>query len=344
MTNTFDQRVVAITGGTGSFGNAVVGHLLARGVRRIHVLSRDEAKQEEMRQRIRDDRLHFWLGDVRDLRSLRAPLRGVDVVFHAAALKQVPSCEFFPEQAVMTNVLGSRNVLEAAVEAGVQRVVCLSTDKAVQPVNAMGMSKALMEKQVQALARRFVGSGTVVCCVRYGNVLYSRGSVIPLFVQKIIDGQSLPVTHFDMTRFLLPLSQAVELVETALLHGQQGDLFIRKSPAASMRVIVNALSRIAGRELSTHTIGVRHGEKIHETLATAEEMAKAVDLGDHWRIPLDMRELNYSEALAGSAGPVDTVQPFASDTARQMDAAETATLLRSLPELQLALARLAAGT
>jgi UDP-N-acetylglucosamine 4,6-dehydratase/5-epimerase len=340
LANPFENRVVAITGGTGSFGNAVVGHLLAHGVKRIHVLSRDEAKQDEMRQRIRDDRLHFWVGDVRDIRSLQAPLKGVDVVFHAAALKQVPSCEFFPEQAVMTNVLGSRNVLETASQMGVQRVVCLSTDKAVQPVNAMGMSKALMEKQVQALARRFGDSATVVCCVRYGNVLYSRGSVIPLFVQKIIDGQSLPITHFAMTRFLLPLSQAVGLVETALLHGQQGDLFIRKSPAATVRVIVDALFALAGRKVATHLIGVRHGEKIHETLATAEEMAKAIDLGDHWRIPMDVRALNYSEKPGDSAGPVDTVEPFTSDTARQLDVNETVALLRNLPELQPVLAQL----
>jgi UDP-glucose 4-epimerase len=332
-----DTSTVAITGGTGSFGNAVLQHLLTQGVRRVHVISRDETKQDEMRQRIRDDRVHFWIADVRDPASLQAPLRGVDVVFHAAALKQVPSCEFFPEQAVMTNVMGSRHVLEAAAMAGVQRVVCLSTDKAVQPVNAMGMTKALMEKQVQALARRFGEQGPVLCCVRYGNVLYSRGSVVPLFVNKLLAGESLPLTHAAMTRFLLPLSEAVGLVRMALAHGRQGDLFIRKSPAATVQTVVEALQILFARELRTHVIGIRHGEKMHETLASSEEMAKAEDLGEHWRIPADARELNYSAQLAPPAGPVVETPPFASDTARQLDAAETAALLRTLPELQAVL-------
>jgi UDP-N-acetylglucosamine 4,6-dehydratase len=334
-----ESSVIAITGGTGSFGNAVVRHLLYRGVGRIHVISRDEAKQDEMRQRLRDDRLHFWLGDVRDAASLQAALRGVDVVFHAAALKQVPSCEFFPEQAVMTNVLGSRNVLEVCAASGVKRVVCLSTDKAVQPVNAMGMTKALMEKQVQALARRFGTDRTTVCCVRYGNVLYSRGSVVPLFVDLLLKDQSLPITHPEMTRFLLPLSEAVGLVETALQHGQQGDLFIRKSPAASVEVLAQATAHLLGRELRTQIIGVRHGEKIHETLATAEEMAKARDLGEHWRIPMDARELNYSAQLVPATGQVSQTAAMSSDTARQLGVAETVALLRGLPELQDVLKR-----
>jgi UDP-N-acetylglucosamine 4,6-dehydratase len=332
-TNIKDLKV-AITGGTGSFGHAVTKHLLARGVSCVHVISRDEAKQEEMRQSIRDDRLHFWIADVRDRRSLAAPFRGVDVVFHAAALKQVPSCEFFPEQAVLTNVMGSQHVLEEAATAGVQRVVCLSTDKAVQPVNAMGMTKALMEKQVLAMARRFGDNGPVACCVRYGNVMHSRGSVIPLFVARLRAGLPLPVTHPGMTRFLLPLSEAVGLVELALHQGRQGDLFIRKSPAATVNTLVHALGLLFGVTPATEEIGIRHGEKLHETLATSEEMAKAEDLGEHWRIPADLRGLNYSAQLAPAAGAVAQTAALSSDSAPQLDARATAELLASLPELE----------
>jgi UDP-N-acetylglucosamine 4,6-dehydratase len=329
-----ESSVVAITGGTGSFGHAVVRHLLTRGVERLHVISRDEAKQEEMRRLLRDDRLHFWLGDVRDASSLYAPLQGVDVVFHAAALKQVPACEFFPEQAVMTNVLGSRNVLEVCAAQNVRRVVCLSTDKAVQPINAMGMTKALMEKQVQALARRFGPGGPVVCCVRYGNVLYSRGSVVPLFVEMILLDRPLPITHPEMTRFLLPLSEAVQLVEAALEHGKQGDLFIRKSPATSVAVLAGAVAKLWDRKPRTELVGVRPGEKMHETLATAEEMAKAQDLGEYWRIPMDTRELNYSAHLGLAPDRTGQTHAFVSDTTTQLTVDETVALLRSLPELQ----------
>jgi UDP-N-acetylglucosamine 4,6-dehydratase len=331
------SSVVAITGGTGSFGQAVVRHLLDRGAKRIHVISRDETKQEEMRRLLRDDRLHFWLGDVRDAASLYGPLQSVDVVFHAAALKQVPACEFFPEQAVMTNILGSRNVLEVCAAQKVRRVVCLSTDKAVQPVNAMGMTKALMEKQIQALAHRFGAEGPVVCCVRYGNVLYSRGSVIPLFIEMMRLNRPLPITHPAMTRFLLPLSEAVQLVETALEHGKQGDLFIRKSPATSVATLAEAVAKLWDQKLRTELVGVRPGEKMHETLATAEEMAKAQDLGGHWRIPMHARELNYSAQFESAAGGAGQRPAFVSDTATQLSVDETVALLRGLPELQAVL-------
>lgn len=333
-------RRVAITGGTGSFGNAVVTHLLSKGVERIDIVSRDEAKQDEMRRRYADSRLHFWIGDVRDIRSLRRPLQHADALFHAAALKQVPSCELFPEQAVMTNILGSQNVLECAAELGIQRVVCLSTDKAVQPLNAMGMTKALMEKQIHAVARRLGEHETTVCCVRYGNVLYSRGSVIPLFVENILQGKSLPVTHYDMTRFLLPLSQAVELVETALQHGRQGDFFIRKSPAATIRVLVDAFSSILGRNVPAHTIGIRSGEKMHETLATAEEMTCAHDLGNYWRIPLTTNGVQPSPTSTDNVHQSAQLESFTSDNTKQLNVSETVELLRELPEFQPFLTRL----
>ena len=332
MVEQIKGAVVGVTGGTGSFGHAVSRRLLESGVAEIRIISRDEAKQDAMRHHFADPRLHFWIADVRDPQSLKPALKGCSMVFHAAALKQVPSCEFFPDQAVLTNVLGSGNVLNVAADQGVKRVVCLSTDKAVQPINAMGMSKALMEKTVQALARRFEHGGPVVCCVRYGNVLYSRGSVVPLFVEKMLANQTLPITDGRMTRFLLPLRESVGLVELALTEGRQGDLFIRKSPAATVDTLIEALGRLLQCKPATEIIGIRHGEKIHETLATAEEMAKAVDLGAHWRIPMDSRSLNYSSQTA--AGAIAEAQPFSSDNAHRMDADEVIAMLRSLPEMQ----------
>lgn len=326
-------QIVTVTGGTGSFGHAVIHHLVSRPeIQEIRVFSRDENKQDAMRQEIRDPRLRYYIGDVRDPASLVDCMSGADVVFHAAALKQVPSCEFFPEQAVMTNVIGSLNVIRAAEANRVQRVVCLSTDKAVQPVNAMGMTKALMEKQAQAYARRHGDRAPVVCCVRYGNVMYSRGSVIPLFVDRLRHNAPLPITDPSMTRFLLPLSEAVELVWLALTEGAGGDTFIRKSAAASVSTLVEALALIFACSPKQEVIGVRHGEKIHETLATAEEMAKAVDLGEYWKIPADPRSLNYASEVA--PGSVSHTMAFSSDTARQLNAEELADLLKQLPELK----------
>lgn len=336
------SRTIAITGGTGSFGRQVTRYLITRDdVAEIRIVSRDEGKQEDMRQRIVDPRLRYFIADVRDPNSLRTAFRGATAVFHAAALKQVPSCEFFPEQAVLTNVLGSENVLRVAQEEQVARVVCLSTDKAVQPVNAMGMTKALMEKTVQAHARRLgPASATTLCCVRYGNVLYSRGSVVPLFMDRLIAGQTIPVTDPRMTRFLLPLAEAVGLVETALSRGQQGDTFIRKSAASDVATLIAALGELTGIRPHTETIGVRHGEKIHETLATAEEMAKAEDLGEHWRIPMDHRGLDYRQDV-GAPGAVADTPAFSSDNTHRMSVEEVMAMLLKLPEIQVDLARLA---
>jgi UDP-N-acetylglucosamine 4,6-dehydratase len=335
---------ITITGGTGSFGQQVTRHLLSSAqVQEIRIVSRDEGKQEDMRQRMPDPRLRYFIADVRDAGSLRTAFIGADAVFHAAALKQVPSCEFFPEQAVLTNVLGSENVLRVAQEEGVARVVCLSTDKAVQPVNAMGMTKALMEKTVQAHARRLgAKAATTLCCVRYGNVLYSRGSVVPLFMERLLSGQPLPVTDPRMTRFLLPLAEAVGLVEMALSHGRQGDTFIRKSAACDVATLVAALAELTGLHPEEHTIGVRHGEKLHETLASSEEMAKAEDLGEHWRIPMDLRGLDYRPDTA-APGPVADTPAFASDNAHRMTVQEVTALFASLPEIQASLARRSAS-
>ena len=286
------DKTVLVTGGTGSFGQTVARHLLTLGSRQVRILSRDEEKQYYMRFAFGDPRLDFRLGDVRDFTSVRAAMEGVDLVFHAAALKQVPSCEIFPEQAVMTNVLGSHNVIRNAIEFGVKKVVCLSTDKAVYPVNAMGMTKGLMEKMVQAEARKtWRMGGTVLCCVRYGNVLCSRGSVVPLFVSQMKAGKPITITVAEMTRFLLTLNEAVELVELALTQGRPGDLFIRKAPACTIAVLAEAVQQLLGVRSPIVISGARPGEKMHETLATVEEMRCAEDLGDHWRIPLDKSDL-----------------------------------------------------
>ncbi len=282
-------RVVLVTGGTGSFGQVVVRRLLAAGCAQVRVLSRDEAKQYAMRFDIADPRLRLLLGDVRDRDSVAAAVRGADLVFHAAALKQVPNCESFPEQAVLTNVTGSLNVLREAVAAGVRRVVCLSTDKAVYPVNAMGMTKALMEKLVQAEARR--GSATTLCVVRYGNVLCSRGSVVPSFIERIAAGRPLGVTVPGMTRFLLRLDEAVDLVETALAEGEPGDIFIRRSPACTVGTLALALQDLFAAPGPLSVLGARPGEKMHETLASVEEMRVALACGAAWRIPAERSDL-----------------------------------------------------
>lgn len=290
----YSNRKVLVTGGTGSFGKTIARHLLDRGVGELRVLSRDEAKQHEMRVAFDDARLALYVGDVRDIRSVQQAMRGVDLVFHAAALKQVPSCEFFPLQAVQTNILGSANVIDAGFENGVESIVCLSTDKAVLPLNAMGMSKALMEKVCQSSARSHDG-GTTVSTVRYGNVLCSRGSVIPLFIDKIFGGQPLTVTNPEMTRFLMPLSQAVDLVEFAFSHAKPGDTFVRKAPAARIGDLAQAVNELFGGPVDIREIGVRHGEKLYETLATVDELQRGEDLGDYWRIAMDSRDLNYSD-------------------------------------------------
>lgn len=332
--NKYTGLKVAITGGTGSFGQTVARRFLALGAAEVRIVSRDEAKQDAMRGSFQHPRLHFAIGDVRQRDSLEHTFHGADLVFHAAALKQVPSCEFFPEQAVQTNILGSENVIHVAARCGVGKVVFLSTDKAVQPINAMGMSKALMEKLVQANARRHQHGGPVLCTVRYGNVLYSRGSVVPLFVDRIIKGLPLPVTAPLMTRFLLPLEEAVGLVELAYEQGQPGDLFIRKSPAATVATVVDALQSLFGSALPVELIGIRHGEKMHETLATGEELRKSIDLGEHLRIPMDMRDLNYGSAASPAAPATEEFPDFTSASTTMLDRAATEQMLLRIPEIR----------
>jgi len=328
------ERVVLITGGTGSFGRTMVEQLVREGCREIRIFSRDELKQEQMRQELDCDRLRFYLGDVRNFASIDHAMHGVDLVFHAAALKQVPSCEFFPMEAVETNVAGSSNVIESAIKHGAKSVVCLGTDKAVYPVNAMGMTKALMEKVAQAAARRLKSDETRVSCVGYGNDMDSRGSVIPLFVKQIKTSQPITVTEPQMTRFMLTLSGSVDLVKVALLRANQGDVFIKKAAAASIGTLVEALQSIFGTSLPVVTMGMRHGEKLHETLASAEELSRAEDLGEYFRIPMDSRELNYSKYLSEGDPAIARQKDFSSADSNLLSVAQLKELLLSLPEIQ----------
>lgn len=334
------QKTVLITGGTGSFGKTIVADLLGTDVEEIRVFSRDEEKQDAMRHAIPDPRLRFHIGDVRDRDSVARVVRGADAVFHAAALKQVPSCEFFPLEAVRTNVMGSANVIEAAREFGVGKVICLSTDKAVFPINAMGMSKALMEKTAQAAAREMGWeAGTTVACVRYGNVMYSRGSVIPLFIAQVRAGKPITLTEPTMTRFLMPLRDSVALVKFAFEHARQGDLFVKKAPGATMSDLASAIARLFGvPEHPVEVIGWRHGEKLFETLASAQEVQKAEDMGDYWRIPMDTRGLNYGKYYTEGNTHTAEVDEYNSHNTRRLSVAEIEDLLRSLPEVRAELA------
>ncbi|WP_344761482.1 polysaccharide biosynthesis protein [Actimicrobium antarcticum] len=292
----FDSKVLLITGGTGSFGNAILRRFINSSFSEIRIFSRDEKKQDDMRKRYANSKLKFYIGDVRDMRSVAVAMRGVDYVFHAAALKQVPSCEFHPMQAVRTNVLGTENILEAAIAAGVQRVVCLSTDKAVYPINAMGISKAMMEKVMVAASRNLEDTSTIICGTRYGNVMASRGSVIPLFVEQVLAGKPITVTDPAMTRFMMTLTDAVDLVLYAFEHGNNGDIFVQKAPAATVHVLTEAILALMGKpDHEVLCIGTRHGEKLYEALLSREEMACAEDLGDYFRVPPDGRDLNYAK-------------------------------------------------
>lgn len=312
--------------------------LLASAAAEIRILSRDEAKQDQMRHDLADRRLRFYLGDVREPLSVEAAVAGVDYVFHAAALKQVPSCEFFPLEAVRTNVTGSSNVIEASHRAGVKTVVCLSTDKAVYPINAMGMSKALMEKAAQAFARNHPDSATTVCVTRYGNVMYSRGSVIPLFVRQLCSGQPITVTDPSMTRFLMTLAESVELVEFAFAQGRPGDLLIKKAPACTIATLVAALGRLFGVSPEVKVIGTRHGEKTHETLANREELNRSVDHGSYLRIGLDARDLNYAPYVEEGHPEIRTDDDYTSATTEQLDIGQTEQLLTRVPEIVAILA------
>lgn len=329
----FRDRTVLITGGTGSFGHAFLDSILSLGCREIRIFSRDELKQEEMRIAYGNPLLKFHIGDVRDLRSVDQVMKGVDYVFHAAALKQVPSCEFFPMQAVMTNILGSHNVIDSAVRHGVRRVICLSTDKAVYPINAMGMSKALMEKVAQSVGRGVTEQETVIASVRYGNVMCSRGSVIPLFIDQIKGGRPLTVTVPQMTRFLLPLGHAIELVAYAFEHARQGDLFVRKAPACTMGDLATAVKALFRSEAPVKIIGMRHGEKIYETLATREELRKAEDTGLYFRVHMDDRDLNYGKYFTEGDLKEPEVDDYTSHNTQRLDVKQVEELLRSLPEV-----------
>ncbi|WP_304513405.1 polysaccharide biosynthesis protein [Denitromonas iodatirespirans] len=330
----FEGKTVLITGGTGSFGNAFLQYLRPFGCREVRVFSRDELKQEHMRISLADPSLRFYIGDVRDRASVDAAMLGVDYVFHAAALKQVPSCEFFPMQAVQTNISGSHNVIESAIVHRVKRVVCLSTDKAVYPINAMGMTKALMEKVTQAAARANFSGDTVLSSVRYGNVMCSRGSVIPLFIKQIREDKPITVTVPEMTRFLLALSEAIALVAFAFKHGKQGDLFVRKAPACTVADLTTALQNMFGATAPVKVIGMRHGEKLYETLATREELARAQDMGDYYRVPMDDRDLNYGKYFTEGDTREPEIDDYTSHNTERLDVAGVERLLRSLPEVQ----------
>jgi UDP-glucose 4-epimerase len=319
-----------ITGGTGSFGNAVLQRFLyADFFHEIRIFSRDEKKQDDMRNELKNGKLKFYIGDVRDRLSIDRAMKGVDFVFHAAALKQVPSCEFFPLEATKTNVLGTQNVIDSAASHGVEKVICLSTDKAAYPINAMGISKALMEKVAIASARDL--TETTVCLTRYGNVMASRGSVIPLFVQQIKQGLPITITDPKMTRFLMSLDEAVELVLFAFEHGRPGDLFVNKAPAGTIANLAEALQRICGKRTEMRIIGTRHGEKLYETLCTREEMLKAEDLVNFYRIPADNRDLNYAQYFSEGTAALGEIQDYHSHNTVQLDVDGIEKLLRSLP-------------
>lgn len=336
----YADTTVLVTGGTGSFGNIVAEQLLDRGCREIRILSRDEAKQDVMRNRLAGrGNLRFFLGDVRDRASVDRVMSGANLVFHAAALKQVPSCEFFPQEAVATNVLGSGNVIDSAVAHRVRNVVLLGTDKAVYPINAMGMTKALMEKVAQATARELAlnGASTTVCSVRYGNVLYSRGSVVPLFLEQVRRGEPLTITEPSMTRFLLPLAHAVDLVEFAFAHGANGDVFIRKAPASTIADLAEAVQNIFGRHVGTKVIGIRHGEKVYETLATRQELRQSEDLGEYYRVRMDDRDLNYALYFSEGDPEEAALDDYHSHNTVRLSVPEVERVLLGLPEVQAAL-------
>lgn len=332
----FKEKILLITGGTGSFGNAVLRRFLDSDIREIRIFSRDEKKQDDMRHHLQNPKVKFYIGDVRDKRSVDGVMNGVDYIFHAAALKQVPSCEFFPTQAVRTNVLGTENVLDSAIAHGVKNVVVLSTDKAAYPINAMGISKAMMEKVAIAKGRQLGNcGGTTICCTRYGNVMASRGSVIPLWVEQIKKCNPITITDPNMTRFMMTLNDAVDLVIYAFEHGQNGDLFVQKAPAATLDVLAQALketyAELDPKYLDTEVkvIGTRHGEKLYETLVTREEMARAIDCGDYYRIPCDARDLNYDKIERGNPD-IEKMEEYHSHNTARLDVLGMKKLLHKL--------------
>lgn len=333
----FSDKTLLITGGTGSFGNAVLRRFLSSDLREIRIFSRDEKKQDDMRKRYANPKLKFYIGDVRDQRSLAQAFRGVDYCFHAAALKQVPSCEFYPMEAVRTNVLGTENVLEAAIANQLKRVVCLSTDKAVYPINAMGISKAMMEKVMVAASRNLDQSGTVICGTRYGNVMASRGSVIPLFVEQILAGKPILITDPAMTRFMMTLDESVNLVLYAFEHCSNGDIFVQKAPAATIEVLAQALLQVMGKpNHEIRVIGTRHGEKLYEALLSREERVAAQDLGNYFRIPPDLRDLNYGKFVEQGEVRISEAVDYNSHNTTRLDVEAMKALLLKLPFIQAA--------
>lgn len=327
----FKNKKLLITGGTGSFGNAVLRRFLDSDIKEIRIFSRDEKKQDDMRKKFNSEKLKFYIGDVRDVQSISTAMRGVDYVFHAAALKQVPSCEFYPLEAVKTNILGTENVLESAIYHDVSRVVCLSTDKAVYPINAMGISKAMMEKVIVAKSRNIEGTSTVICGTRYGNVMASRGSVIPLFIRQIIEGTPLTITDPSMTRFMMTLDDAVDLVLHAFEHGENGDIFVQKAPAATIEVLTQAILEMINQpEHQVNIIGTRHGEKLFEALCSREEMFVAEDQGEYYRIPADNRDLNYSKYFEKGEQDLSKVEDYNSHNTERLDVEGMKALLRKL--------------
>ncbi|MCI9488655.1 MAG: polysaccharide biosynthesis protein [Dorea sp.] len=338
--NIFKNRILLITGGTGSFGNAVLRRFLKTDIGEIRIFSRDEKKQDDMRHEYQKEfpeyfsKLKFYIGDVRDIQSIRSAVYGVDYIFHAAALKQVPSCEFFPVEAVKTNILGTDNVLTAAIEAGVKKIICLSTDKAAYPVNAMGTSKAMMEKVIVAKTRTVSPERTSICCTRYGNVMCSRGSVIPLFISQIKQGLPMTITEPSMTRFIMSLEEAVELVLFAFEYGQSGDIMIQKAPACTIEVLAKAISEIFHLGKETKVIGIRHGEKMYETLLTEEESAHAIDMGLFFRVPCDRRDLNYDKYFKDGNTRGTDYAAFTSDNAERLSVEQVKNRLVALPYIQ----------
>jgi UDP-N-acetylglucosamine 4,6-dehydratase len=326
------NKTLLITGGTGSFGNAVLNRFLQTDhFSEIRIFSRDEKKQDDMRNQLKSDKLKFYIGDVRDYASIERAMRGVDYVFHAAALKQVPSCEFFPMEAVKTNVMGTQNAIDAAVANKVSKIICLSTDKAAYPINAMGISKAMMEKVAVAASRTIPNNDTTVCLTRYGNVMASRGSVIPLFLNQIKTGQTLTITDPNMTRFLMSLDEAVELVLFAFEHGNQGDLFVNKAPAGTIGDLAQALKELSNATNEIKVIGTRHGEKLYETLCTREEMIKAEDMGEFYRVPADNRDLNYAQYFSEGEQDISKIEDYHSHNTEQLGVEGMKKLLSKLP-------------
>ncbi|WP_085717218.1 nucleoside-diphosphate sugar epimerase/dehydratase [Pseudomonas sp. B28(2017)] len=330
----FDNKVLMITGGTGSFGHTVLKRFLDTDVKEIRVFSRDEKKQEDMRIALSNDKVKFYIGDVRDRDSLDQAMVGVDYIFHAAALKQVPSCEFYPMEAVRTNVMGTENVLNAAIASGVQRVVVLSTDKAVYPINAMGISKAMAEKLMVAKSRMIPAKGPVICATRYGNVMASRGSVIPLFINQLQNGEPLTVTDPNMTRFLMSLEDSVDLVLHAFEHAEQGDIFVQKAPASTVADLAQALKELFARDNAVKVIGTRHGEKLYESLISREEMAKAEDMGRYYRIPSDNRDLNYKKFFVEGEQEISDLDDYTSHNTERLDVEGVKKVLLNLDYIQ----------